>query len=178
VAMGDHRYLLKNGLSSHGTPCSIAAMAQTRSSKLLSRGVLLLFFTTILLLWATGPSFAGDTNSNKGLDLMYPVNPPIPVNPDTSFDGNALLSKLANNDNHPIETAEATIIKVYSAEDQGYRLRSYVVKWHDQEVIARDIYVSTDKKVGKTLKFTVSKTATRYKDQSFSILQFNVAPRQ
>jgi hypothetical protein len=65
------------------------------------------------------------------------------------------------------ETLEGTVEKVYSAEHDGFKYRSYVVKWKDQDVVIADMMALSDKQVGDKLTYMAQEieipagTATR-----------------
>ena len=53
-----------------------------------------------------------------------------------------------------VEMTDATILKVFSAEDGGAKYKAYLVKWKNQEVVVTDMFGSNLKE-GDTMKVMV-----------------------
>ena len=73
-----------------------------------------------------------------------------------------------------MDTIEANIIKVYSAEDNGALFRAYVVKWNDSEVIVSDPLGTTDNKVGDSITFMAQRTEMPKDNNVMKMLNFTI----
>ena len=83
------------------------------------------------------------------------------------------------------ETVKSTVLKVYSAEDNGAHFRAYVVKWKDKEVIVSDMLGRTNKKEGDSITFMAQRIemphphgGERMRLLHFMIMEFPGMPTQ
>jgi hypothetical protein len=56
-----------------------------------------------------------------------------------------------------IEMKKVTVLKVFSAEEEGAKYRAYLVKWNNQEVVVQDILGGPAHKAGDTVKVMAQK---------------------
>ncbi len=102
---------------------------------------------------------------------LHSEETPITPSEDTS---EAFTSPLMPGMKGSYETLEATIEKVYSAENNGFKYRSYVVKWQGQEVVISDMMAISEKQVGDKLTFMVQEIEMPAGGKSIKMLQFMV----
>lgn len=86
-----------------------------------------------------------------------PQTPQLPVGTQSSFD-----------------TEEATVLKVFSAEEGEHRFVGYVVKWKGSEVIVSDILARSEFEVGDTIKFIAQKINVARSSLCVSALKFTL----
>jgi hypothetical protein len=70
------------------------------------------------------------------------------------------------------ERVDATIIKVYSAQDGDARFRAYAVKWNNQEIVMVDPLSNTLYKEGDTIRVYV----LRQTIGTLHLLKFSMTP--
>ncbi|TWT94053.1 hypothetical protein Pla108_37650 [Botrimarina colliarenosi] len=62
------------------------------------------------------------------------------------------------------ETAEADVLRVFSAEDDGHRFVAYLVSWKGREVVVSDPISRSDYAVGDSIRFLVHKGRLRARE--------------
>ncbi len=67
---------------------------------------------------------------------------------------------------------KAKVEKVFSAEKDGGRYRSYQVKWEDQEVVIADMFGSTNYEAGDEISFMVQILEMPIKGKKTKMIQF------
>lgn len=73
------------------------------------------------------------------------------------------------------DTAEARVLRVFSAEDRDYRFVAYVVNWKGSEVVVFDHLAQSDFKEGDRIRFMVHKMRLPEKDGVRFSLNFMLA---
>jgi len=66
-------------------------------------------------------------------------------------------SKLPPGTKASYEVVRAPVLRVYAAEDDGYKFVAYVVKWKDTEIIVSDALARTSHQPGETIAFIAHK---------------------
>ncbi len=72
------------------------------------------------------------------------------------------------------DTAEAPVLKVYSAEEGGHRFVAYLVKWKNAEVIVSDPLGQSQFKQGDKISFMAQKISLPESQMKVSILNFTL----
>lgn len=72
------------------------------------------------------------------------------------------------------DTEEATVLKVFSAQDGEHRFVAYMVKWKDSEVIVSDALARSDFEVGDTISFMAQKITLPQPPMGVSSLSFTL----
>jgi hypothetical protein len=73
------------------------------------------------------------------------------------------------------ETVEATVLKVFTAEDNDARFRAYLIRWKDFDVIVEDLLGTTDKKEGDSITALAQRLEIEGGGKKFKMLHFMVA---
>jgi hypothetical protein len=74
------------------------------------------------------------------------------------------------------ERVELKVLKVYGADEGGYRSRQYVVEWNGQEVLAEDPLVRTNAHTDDTITVLVMHSPFPNGRESYGLLHFAVVP--
>ena len=75
-----------------------------------------------------------------------------------------------------MDMVESTVLKVFSAEEDGLRFVAYLVKWKDAEVIVSDPLARSNLQVGDQIEFMVHKVAVQKTGHDLSVLSFIIVP--
>lgn len=90
------------------------------------------------------------------------------------------LRALAQNDETPkgaqsrFETMTASVLKVFSAEQEDHRFIAYLVKWKEFEVIVSDPLGKSNFQEGDEIRFMAQKVSLPNADQKVSALNFMI----